>query len=165
MEKLREYWNLEIKELLLFTINDILVLSKEIKWFLNWVEKFKNKVEFKITVNWKPFIFSELSNYFYEKDFLNIPFNYINSLYKLLLELRVIWKKIEVLSKQEQISILDFVNEFIVFREEQRNGEESFIDKRFKDMIFMELWLDSIDKIGDATNETLSLLKVIMLKR
>ena len=37
--------------------------------------------------------------------------------------------------------------------------------QNYKDMIMMELWLDIVDKVWDAKNETLALLEVIMLKR
>ncbi len=162
-ENVLGYWSNEIKEFLLFTINDILVLSKEIEWSLVWV-KSDTKMSIKITVNWNPYIFSELSNYFNERDFLHVPIKYVNNLYKLLLELKIIWKKIESLSEKDKISILDFVDEMIKFRQRQ-SGDNFFYDDRYKNMIMMELWLDVVDKIGDATNETLALLEVIMLKR
>ena len=127
--------------------------KKKIEWF-----------QVKITINWKPFIFSELSNYFREQDFLYVNINYLNWLYKLILTFRVLWKKIESLSEDEQISILDFVNDVLIFFEKQRI-DEFCLSQTYKDIIFMELWLDSMDKIGDAKNETLALLEVIMLKR
>lgn len=163
MEKLKEYWKTEIKELILHTINHILILSKEIEKSLIWVKKIE-WFQAKLTINWKPFIFSELSNYFREQDFLYVNINYLNWLYKLILTFRVLWKKIESLSEDEQISILDFVNDILTFFEKQRI-DEFRLSQTYKDIIFMELWLDSIDKIGDAKNETLALLEVIMLKR
>jgi len=162
-QEIVDYWKNEIIEVLLFVINDVLTLSKEIEWSLIWFEENK-KMSVKITVNWKPYIFSELSNYFYEKDFLNVPLDYLNSLYKLLLELRGLWKKIESLSDNDKISILDFVLEMIAFREKQIWNDFSF-PQNYKDMIMIELGLDIVDKVWDATNETLALLKVIMLKR
>lgn len=100
MEKQLEFYhwnNAEIKENLLFTINDVLTISKEIEWSLVWV-KINDKNPIRISLRWKsyiwvPYIFTELSNYFYEQDFVNVPLNYLNSLYKLLLELRGLWKK------------------------------------------------------------------------
>lgn len=164
MEKIREYWEQEIKEFLLFAINDLLILSKEIEWSLIWLVDSKGPLSIKISVNQKPFIFSELSNYFREQDFINVPVNYLNSLYRLVLELKVIWKKIESFSEQEKISILDFVNELIMFREKQERWRYIF-DQRYIDIIFMELWLDVVDKIGDAKNETLALLEILMMKK
>jgi hypothetical protein len=173
MEKFREYWADEIKENLLFTINDVLTISKEIEWSLVWV-KINDKNPIRISLRWKtyirmpyiwiPYIFTELSNYFYEQDFVNVPLNYLNSLYKLLLELRGLWKKIESLSDNDKISILDFVLEMISFREKQV-WEDFCFPQNYKDLIMIELGLDIVDKVWDATNETLALLDVIMLKR
>ena len=164
MEKIKEYWSDEIKELLLFTINDVLVLSKVIEWSKIWNKKSKQKLSIEISINWKPYVFSELSNYFNEQDFLNVPLNYLNSLYRLVLELKIVWKKIEFLSEQEKISIFDFVTDIIDFREKQARWNFLF-DQKIKDMIMMELWLDIVDKIWDAKNETLALLEVLLIKK
>ncbi|MDD3145098.1 MAG: hypothetical protein PHV23_03210 [Candidatus Gracilibacteria bacterium] len=164
MEKLREYGEQEIKEFLIFAINDILVLSKEMERSLTGLEDSKGPLSIKISVNQKPFIFCELSNYFKEQDFINVPVNYLNALYRLVLELKVIGKKIESFSEQEKISILDFVNKLLLFREKQERGGYSF-DQRYIDIIFMELGLDVVDKIGDARNETLALLEILMMKK
>jgi len=164
MEKIKEYWSDEIKELLLFTINDVLVLSKVIEWSKIWNKKSKQKLSIEISINWKPYVFSELSNYFNEQDFLNVPLNYLNSLYRLVLELKIVWKKIEFLSEQEKISIFDFVTDIIDFREKQARWNFLF-DQKIKDMIMMELWLDIVDKVWDAKNETLALLEVLLIKK
>jgi len=73
----------------MYTINNVLTLSKEIEWSLILLEQNNNK-SITIDINGKPFIFSELSNYFYEKDFLDVPVEYFFLLYKSLLELRVL---------------------------------------------------------------------------
>lgn len=162
-QEVLDYWSDNIKEFLLFAINDIFILWKEIEWSLIWI-KSNPKMSIKINVNWRPYIFSELSNYFNERDFLHVPIKYVNNLYKLLLELRVIWQKIEKLDEKDKISILDFVTDMIKYREKQIWNDFCF-PQNYKDMIMMELWLDIVDKLWDATNETLALLEVIMLKR
>ncbi|MDD3793461.1 MAG: hypothetical protein PHI37_01495 [Candidatus Gracilibacteria bacterium] len=166
MENQAEFYsgnNTEINEFLLFVINDILILSKEIEWLSDGIKKDDTKV-ISITVKGKSYSFCELSNYFYERDFLDIPYDYVNKLYKLLLELRVLGKKIESLSDKDKISILDFVLEMIASRE-KKIGEDFSFPQNYKDMIMIELGLDIVDKVGDATNETLALLEVIMMKR
>jgi len=158
-----DYWKDEIKEVVMYTINNVLTLSKEIEWSLILLEQNNNK-SITIDINGKPFIFSELSNYFYEKDFLDVPVEYFFLLYKSLLELRVLWQKIDNLSEDDKISILDFVTNMINSREKQIWNDFSF-PQNYKDMIMIELWLDIVDKVWDAKNETLALLEVLLLKR
>lgn len=73
-------------------------------------------------------------------------------------------KKIESLSDNDKISILDFILEMISFREKQVWEGFSF-PQNYKDMILIELWLDIVDKVWDATNQTLKILDIIMMKR
>ncbi|NVP17856.1 hypothetical protein HUU51_04020 [Candidatus Gracilibacteria bacterium] len=162
-QEIIDYGKDEITEVVMFAINDVLTLSKEIEWPLVLLEKDDSK-SVTININGKPFIFSELSNYFYEKEFLDVPVKYLFLLYKLLLELRVLGEKINNLSENDKISILDFVTNMISSREKQIGNDFCF-PQNYKDMIMMELGLDIVDKVGDAKNETLALLEVIMLKR
>lgn len=161
MERLKNYSFENIKELLIYSINAFFMLSKEIEYYKNHSIKLDNS-KIKILVNWKDFVYSEFSNYFTENDLYGIPLNYKYILYSSIIELKSIWRIIATLNNEEKILILDYVNSLIISLE--RSSSFKFLDK-YKDIVFSELWLDIVDKVGDTTNETLALLEVIMLKR
>lgn len=160
MEKISEYWKREIKIFIINTINDLNILLKEIESLELDDQDEKDKyTSVSIILNWKEYIYCELSNYFSESELLYKPENLVYSLYRLVLKFRVIGDIINSCTEEEKIVFLSYVNLAIVLVGNKRWFKFSF---KYREMILIELGLDYIDKEMSAKKETQDLIDRIM---
>lgn len=141
-------------EVLWFVINDFFVLSKEIEWAF-WWDNLKRK-------NDKNLKFPNTRKYFTKKEVEELPLILIKVLENLLKDLSRISKELSLYSDNQKQKIVDFINNEI--KKKEKNSTFMFPYK-FKDLIFFELWIDHIDDIWEARNETNMLLDKIMMMK
>lgn len=161
-ESIEKWFQTEFLEILWYIINDIFVLSKEFEWALWWeVNKNKSTTQLNVVNNYKN-KFKKVEKYFAEKDLEEYPEKLLKYLEKILSELEEISIEVEKMPDEQKEKLVSFIKKTI--KDNEKWASFKFSEK-YREMLFIELWIDYIDDIWNAKDETFMLLNKIMMNK
>lgn len=160
MENKENILETELLEPLWYVINDILVISKEFEWA--WKPQEKKVTKMRLLEKFKE-ICKKSKNYFTDAQILWYPPLLVGTLEKLLEELEIFSLKIKDFPDEKKEKIVSFIKSKL---EEISKWKSFNLSQKFRDMIFIELWLDHIDDIWEAKEiANLAISKVMLMSR
>lgn len=152
----------DFKKILWYIITDFFVLSKEFDWYSSW-KTFENTKKLQCKVlnkdNWKNI---KVSKYFTKNEIEEYSEDLIVTLEKILHELDSLSQNIEKLSETQKEGIVRYIKWVLKKREDFAGFK---FPMKFRDMLFVELWIDYVDDIWEVKDETLMLLEVLILSK
>lgn len=163
MENKENILKSDFLEILWYVINDIFILSKEFSWALSWdIKEWSEKHKVRVLEN-KDSKFKKLNCYFIKEEIDLYYTELTQTLDNLLVELEKMSKEINLIDDEKKEKIVTFIKSEI----EKLSAWASFnFPQRFRDMLFIELWLDHIDDIWEAKEiANLAISKVMLMSR